>query len=107
MFLTLRQWVFRLVRDMLASDRCPKASHHILGAQRRSRGPGDLQPWAAHESVTIAELGPEEAAPVLKQYVTEIPITRPFFDVKPDAPSEAFVAEAHRHPVFRIYGASA
>jgi hypothetical protein len=57
--------------------------------------------------VAIADLGPEQAAPVLKQYVTKIPITRPFFDVKPDAPLEAFVAEARRHPVFRIYGASA
>jgi hypothetical protein len=59
------------------------------------------------ETVAIPDLGPEEAAPVLKQYVTEIPITRPFFDAKPDAPLEAIVAEAHRHPVFRIYGASA
>jgi deazaflavin-dependent oxidoreductase (nitroreductase family) len=54
------------------------------------------------ETVAIAELGPEESAPVLKQYVTEVPITRPFFDATPDAPLEAFVAEAHRNPVFRI-----
>jgi len=59
------------------------------------------------ETVAIVELGPEEAAPVLKQYMTEIPITRPFFDAKLDAPLEAFVAEARRHPVFRIRGASA
>jgi hypothetical protein len=57
--------------------------------------------------VTIADPGPEEAAPVLKQYVTELPITRPFFDATPNAPLEAFVAEAHRHPVFRIHRASA
>jgi deazaflavin-dependent oxidoreductase (nitroreductase family) len=54
------------------------------------------------ETVAIAECGPDEAAPVLKPYVTELPSTRPFFDAKPDAPVEAFVAEAHRHPVFRI-----
>jgi len=57
--------------------------------------------------VAIAELGADEAAPVLKRYKAEIPITRPFFDAKPDAPLEAFVAEAHRHPVFRIHGALA
>lgn len=56
------------------------------------------------ETVGLVELGPEESAPVLKQYVTEVPITRPFFDATPDAPFEAFVAEAHRHPVFRIHG---
>jgi hypothetical protein len=107
MFLTWRQWVFRLVRDTLASDRCPKTSHHILGAQRPRRGSGDPHPGGHTETVAIAELGPDEAAPVLKRYVTEIPITRPFFDVKLDSPLEAFVAEAHRHPVFRIHGASA
>jgi len=32
------------------------------------------------ETVRIVELGPEESAPVLKQYITEIPITRPFFE---------------------------
>jgi deazaflavin-dependent oxidoreductase (nitroreductase family) len=59
------------------------------------------------ETVAIIELGPEEAAPVLKQYVNEVPITRPFFDATPDSPLEAFVAEAPRHPVFRIHKASA
>jgi deazaflavin-dependent oxidoreductase (nitroreductase family) len=58
------------------------------------------------ETVAVVELGPAEAAPVLKQYVTEVPITRPFFDARPDAPLEAFVAEAPRHPVFRIESVS-
>jgi methylthioribose-1-phosphate isomerase len=48
-----------------------------------------------------------DAAPVLKQYVTDVPITRPFFDVTPEAPVEAFIAEAHRHPVFWVRGESA
>jgi deazaflavin-dependent oxidoreductase (nitroreductase family) len=58
------------------------------------------------ETVAVVELGPAEAAPVLKQYVTEVPITRPFFDARPDAPLEAFVAEAPRHPIFLIHGVS-
>jgi hypothetical protein len=29
-------------------------------------------------------------------------VVRPFFDVSPDSPLEAFGAEAPRHPVFRI-----
>jgi hypothetical protein len=52
----------------------------------------------------MIELGPEEAAPILEQYVTDISIIRPFFDAKPSSPLEASVAEAHRHPVFRILG---
>jgi deazaflavin-dependent oxidoreductase (nitroreductase family) len=59
------------------------------------------------ETAALTELGPTESAPVLRQYVREVPITRPFFDVGPDAPLEAFAAEAPRHPVFRIMSGSA
>jgi hypothetical protein len=69
----------------------------------RAAGQVTLSRGRHTETVAIADLGPEEAAPVLKQYVTDLPITRPFFDAKPDAPIEAFVAEAQRHPVFRIH----
>jgi hypothetical protein len=45
---------------------------------------------------------PAEAAPVLKRYVTHVPITRPFFDVTPDSSLDAFASAAVRHPVFRL-----
>ena len=54
------------------------------------------------EIVPIVELTPEASAPVLKKYVNRVPITRAYFDAAPDAPVEAFGAEASRHPVFRI-----
>jgi deazaflavin-dependent oxidoreductase (nitroreductase family) len=73
----------------------------------RAAGQVTLSRGRHTESVAIAERGPDEAAPVLKRYVTELPITRPFFDGRPDSPLEAFVAEAHRHPVFRIHEALA
>jgi deazaflavin-dependent oxidoreductase (nitroreductase family) len=74
---------------------------------RNARAPGQvtLSRGRRSETVAIVELGPAEAAPILKQYVTEIPITRPFVDATPDSPLEAFVAEAPSHPVFRIHGA--
>jgi deazaflavin-dependent oxidoreductase (nitroreductase family) len=56
------------------------------------------------ETVAIVEVGPEDAAPVLQRYVTKVPITRPYFDARPDAPLDAFRAEAAQHPVFRIVG---
>jgi deazaflavin-dependent oxidoreductase (nitroreductase family) len=68
----------------------------------RAAGQVTLSRGRRSETVTVVELGPAESAPVLKRYVTEVPITRPFFDATPDSPLEAFVAEAHRHPVFRI-----
>lgn len=54
------------------------------------------------ETVKIVELAPEDAAPVLKKYINRIPIVRPFFDVKPESDLQDFVAEAPKHPVFRI-----
>ena len=48
------------------------------------------------------ELDPVQSAPVLQRYVTEELITRRFFDATPLSPLEDFIAEAPRHPVFRI-----
>ena len=54
------------------------------------------------ETVAIRELGPVEAAPVLKRYITTVPITRPFFDVTPESDLGEFETEAPRHPVFHL-----
>ena len=54
------------------------------------------------ERVSIRELSPTDAAPVLRRYVTHVPITRPYFDASPDSPLAAFEAEAPRHPVFAL-----
>ena len=48
------------------------------------------------------EHNPKRCGPVLKRYFDQEPITRRFFDAKRGAPNEAFAAEAHRHPVFRL-----
>jgi deazaflavin-dependent oxidoreductase (nitroreductase family) len=54
------------------------------------------------ESVNIVELPPPEAAPVLKKYLAQLPVVRPFFDVTPRSDLADFVGEAPRHPVFRV-----
>ena len=54
------------------------------------------------EVLKIHEASPQESAPILKQYITRESIVRPYFDVQPDSPLEAFVAEAPRHPVFQL-----
>jgi deazaflavin-dependent oxidoreductase (nitroreductase family) len=54
------------------------------------------------ETLSIRELPAAEAAPVLKHYITRVPITRHYFDAKPDSPLAAFIAEAPHHPVFRL-----
>jgi deazaflavin-dependent oxidoreductase (nitroreductase family) len=54
------------------------------------------------ETVAITEVSSEEGAPVLKQYINLESITRPYFNVEPDASLAAFVAEAAHHPVFQV-----
>ena len=51
----------------------------------------------------INELALKESAPILKKYLALAPITQPYFDAKPDASVESFLAEASRHPVFELH----
>lgn len=56
------------------------------------------------ELVSVLEVDAEEAGATLKEYL-EHPrsaIVGPYFEAPPEAPVEAFVAEADRHPVFRV-----
>jgi deazaflavin-dependent oxidoreductase (nitroreductase family) len=68
----------------------------------RAAGEVTLRRGKHSELRRIEELEPEQAAPVLKRYVERERVVRPWFDSKPDAPIEAFAAEAPRHPVFRL-----
>lgn len=80
------------------------APYGDVGWVRNARAAGEvsLQRGGQTETVGIEEVGPEISAPILKTYVGLEAITRPYFDAAPDAPVEAFAAEASRHPVFRI-----
>jgi deazaflavin-dependent oxidoreductase (nitroreductase family) len=85
------------------------APYGVVSWVRNARAAGRVtlsRGWRS-ETVGLAELGPVESAPVLRQYVREVPITRPFFDARPNAPLAAFAAEAPRHPVFLIIPGSA
>jgi len=68
----------------------------------RAAGQVTLSRGKRSETLPIRELSPAEAAPVLQRYITRVPITRPYFDAKPDSPLAAFIAEAPRHPVFQL-----
>ena len=50
----------------------------------------------------VHEVAAAEAGPVLRQYWHEAKITRPYFDVTPESPDEAWASEAPKHPVFRL-----
>ena len=92
-----------------AGQRWLVAPYGPVGWVRNARAAGWvlLRRRGRWERVRIVELAPEEGAPVLKAYVRRLPIVRPYFDAGPDDPAAAFLAEAPRHPVFRIRGPAA
>ena len=80
------------------------APYGEVGWVRNARAAGQVQLSRAGrvENMRIEEVAPEQAATVLKRYLTSVAAVRPFFDVSPGSRIEQFVAEAPRHPVFRL-----
>ena len=80
------------------------APYGEVGWVRNARAAGrvTLERGGRAERLRLVELGPEDSAPILRRYAREVPITRPYFDARPDAPDAAFAAEAARHPVFEL-----
>ena len=56
----------------------------------------------ATRDYTAREVGPDEAAPVLKRYVAVATKTRTQFGAAADSPVADFAAETDRHPVFEL-----
>lgn len=50
----------------------------------------------------MVEADQGDAIPVLREYVTQVPVTRPYFDADPGSPDEIVAAEISRHPVFLL-----
>lgn len=68
----------------------------------RAAGEVSLSQAGKTEIFKIHELGPQESAPILKEYVTRESLVRPYFDAQPESALDAFAAEAPRHPVFLL-----
>ena len=69
----------------------------------RAAGTATLIRGRHSEEIAVTELPAQEAAPVLKQYLSQVSGgVRSYFDARKDSPVEAFEREAPRHPVFQI-----
>lgn len=73
----------------------------------RAAGEATLTIRGRRVPVVVAELAPNEAAPLLKQTLANAgPTTRkllaPYFDTPIDAPVQAWEVEAARHPMFQL-----
>jgi len=78
------------------------AAYGVTNWVRNARAAGQvtLSRGRRSETLRVAELGPEDSIPVLRQYLREVPVTQPYFDETPDSPDQQIAAEAPRHPVF-------
>ena len=80
------------------------APYGEVGWVRNARAAGSvtLERGRRTETLRLVELGPRDAARILQRYLREVPITRPYFDVRPESSLDDFAAEAPRHPVFEL-----
>lgn len=68
----------------------------------RAAGRVEIRRRGRTRAYAVTEVGPDEAGPVLKDYVRIATVTRAYFVADKEDPAEAFAAEADRHPVFAL-----
>lgn len=68
----------------------------------RAAGWVELRRGRRRERLSVTELAPVEAVPVLREYYRLGRVTHPFFGVSLDSSPEEWLAEAPRHPVFGL-----
>ena len=73
----------------------------------RAAGVATLTRSRRSEDITVTELPPAEAAPILKASLRIAPgFLQAYFDATPESSLEDFEREAMRHPVFRVQPAA-
>jgi deazaflavin-dependent oxidoreductase (nitroreductase family) len=73
----------------------------------RAAGTATLSWGRRHETVSVTELTPEQAAPVIKSMLGMAPkMIRDYFDVTPDSSLEEVIRDAPNHAVFAVHSAS-
>ncbi len=68
----------------------------------RAAGWVELQRGRRRERLAVEEVEAEQAVPVLREYYRRFRVTRPFFEVTLESSHDAWLAEASRHPAFRL-----
>jgi deazaflavin-dependent oxidoreductase (nitroreductase family) len=68
----------------------------------RTAGWVELQRGGRRERLAVEEVDAEQAVPVLREYYRRFRVTRPFFEVTLESSHDEWLAEASRHPAFRL-----
>jgi hypothetical protein len=72
----------------------------------RAAGEVTLNRGGHAQRYKVEEAASEDAIPVLRKYIAENRVTRPYFDAAPNASDEAVAAELAKHAVFRLIPAA-
>jgi deazaflavin-dependent oxidoreductase (nitroreductase family) len=84
------------------------APYGVTNWVKNARAAGTVKLSRGHRSQRFraSEVQSAEAIPVLRMYIKEVPVTRPYFDSGPNAADDAIAGELARHPVFRLIKAA-
>src|ERR671925_2301083 len=101
---TARLWSTPVSIVRLGSERCLVAPYGDRNWVKNARAAGwvELRRGRRRERLAVEELDAESAAPILREYYRLGRVTRSFFGVDLDSTAAAWIAEAPRHPVFRL-----
>ncbi|WP_208545530.1 hypothetical protein [Streptomyces sp. Tu 2975] len=92
--------------DVMTADgqRRLVATYGVTSRVRNVRVNGDvtLSRGGRSERLRVVELDARQSVPVLRQYLREVPVPRPYFDVNATSTDEEFAAAAGRRPVFLL-----
>jgi hypothetical protein len=88
----------------IGQDRWLVGAYGPTNWTRNARAAGEvtLRRGRRSQRYTVSEPNPPDAVPVLREYITRIRVTRPYFDATKDSPDDAIMAELATHPVFRL-----
>ena len=88
----------------VAGDRWLVAGYGPVSWVQNARAAGEvtLSRGRRSEKFRVVETATQVAIPVLRAYIDEIKVTRPYFDANPDSPDDAIASELKRHSVFRL-----
>ncbi len=88
----------------VAGDRWLVAAYGPVSWVRNARAAGEvtLSRGGRSQHFEVEEAASTAAVPALRNYITEIRVTRPYFDAGPSSTDEEIAAELPRHPVFRL-----
>jgi deazaflavin-dependent oxidoreductase (nitroreductase family) len=88
----------------VGGDRWLVAPYGPVSWVRNARAAGEvtLSRGGHSEKSRVVEPDAQTAIPVLRTYIDQIKVTRPYFDASSDSPDDAIAAELTQRPVFRL-----